>query len=72
VYNDFMPFISLRFDESDEAMLERVCRKYGCGRTQAVRLGLKLLDANPLLQVELPPRRKPGPKPKQKAPHGPR
>jgi hypothetical protein len=67
-----MPFVSLRLDESDQTMLERVCRKYGCGRTQAIRLGLKLLDANPLLQVELPPRHKPGPKPKKKVVDGPR
>ncbi len=62
-----MPFISLKFDDDDMARLKRVMAKYKSNQIQAFRLGLIVLDSFPAFQIDLPPRRKPGPKPKGKS-----
>lgn len=59
-----MPRVSYLFTDDDIARLKRVQAKYGSGQIQAIRLGLILLDENPVLQVKLPPRLKPGRKSK--------
>lgn len=59
-----MPFVSLKFDADDQARLIRVMEKYKSNKIQAIRLGLILLDTFPAFKIDLPPRHKPGRKPK--------
>ncbi len=61
-----MPRTSFLLDQRDTDLLQRVMEKYQCSKIQALRLGLLLLDTNPVLRVKLPPHHKTGPKPKAK------
>ena len=58
--------LSVRLDDEQMARLKRVMAKYSSNQTQALVLGLTLLDTYPAFQVPVPARRKPGPKTKGK------